>query len=111
MDKDLCGTLDHLLSGDKFPSLSSVLLHKTIPTELFPELHKTGRICVLPADEGFWIDAPVKKRDDGELSSESINERSAQDESGRGVEGITGTDAEVDDKTRHDYTDDQPSPS
>ena len=54
LDQGLCGKVDKLLIGNKFPSLSGVFLHRTIPVKLFPELEKRGLIRVIPSYESFW---------------------------------------------------------
>ena len=56
-DQGMCGILDRLLTGDKFPSLQRVGLHRTITPELFPELQKAQKLFVL--NESFWRDMPV----------------------------------------------------
>lgn len=52
-DPHLCSILDGLLTGDRFPCLQSVKLHRLIAPELFPKLNKAGRIEVLGSS--LWI--------------------------------------------------------
>ena len=62
LDQHTYRTLDDLLSGERFPSLQSVGLHKTIPPKLFPKLDRLGRLYVLP--QSFWTDLPAIPDDD-----------------------------------------------
>ena len=62
LDQHTYRTLDDLLSGDRFPSLQSVGLHKTSPPKLFPKLDRLGRLYIFP--QSFWADPPVMLDDD-----------------------------------------------
>ena len=62
LDQPTHRTLDDLLSGERFPSLQSVGLHKTIPPKLFPKLDRLGRLYILP--QSFWADPPIMLDDD-----------------------------------------------
>ena len=53
IDKDICGALDSLLNGKRFPFLRRVLLHETIPHEFFPKLHKAQLLKVHTAPEEY----------------------------------------------------------
>ena len=57
LDQHTYRTLDDLLSGERFPSLQSVGLHKTIPPKLFPKLDRLGRLYIFP--QSFWTDLPA----------------------------------------------------
>ena len=60
LDQDICRTLDSLLTGDRFLSLQSVGLNKTIAPELLPVLNETSRPFVLSSS--FWMDGPIRKQ-------------------------------------------------
>ena len=81
LDQGMCGILDTLLTGDRFPSLQRVGLHGTITPELFPELKKTGRLFTLVST--FWTAGPVKK----DIKYEAPTK---EDENRIEVEEITG---------------------
>ena len=56
-DQGMCGILDRLLTGDKFPSLQRAGIHRTITPELFPLLQKAQRLFV--RKDSFWRGLPV----------------------------------------------------
>ena len=54
LDAALCGSIDDLLSGNKFPSLENVFLHRSVPVILFPKLSNTGLLQTLTFEESCW---------------------------------------------------------
>ena len=92
LDEDLCKVIDNLLVGDKFPSLGTVGLHKTIAPELFPELSRSQRL--LFPDGSFWIDVPPEKEtSDGGASTKDDDEDKVEvEESTQRTTEMTGED-------------------
>ena len=54
LDAALCGSIDDLLSGDNFPSLENVFLHRSVPAILFPKLSNTGLLQTLTFEDSCW---------------------------------------------------------
>ena len=54
LDTAICGRLDELLSGDKFPSLENVFLHRSIAAILFPKLCNNGLLQTLRPADSYW---------------------------------------------------------
>lgn len=54
LDVTVCKSLDDLLSGDQFPSLENIFLHKEVATILFPKLSKVGLLKTLSYSDSFW---------------------------------------------------------
>ena len=54
LDAALCGSIDDLLSGNKFPSLENVLLHRSVPVIPFPKLSNMGLLQTLTFEESCW---------------------------------------------------------
>ena len=53
-DAALCGSIDDLLSGGKFPSLENVFLHRSIAAILFPKLCNNGLLQTLRLEDSYW---------------------------------------------------------
>ena len=54
LDAGLCGSIDDLLSGGKFPSLENVFLHRSVAAILFPKLCKNGLLQTLRLEDSYW---------------------------------------------------------
>ena len=60
-DESQCKILDSRLAGDRFPSLQSVMLHRTIPFGLFPKLHVAGKLLTLNESAWPWVEPPTRE--------------------------------------------------
>ena len=100
LDEDLCGIIDNLLVGDKFPSLRMVALHKTIAPELFPELKKTGRLFTLAST--FWTAAPVEEDINNEAPTKEDENRIGVEESTRRSVKMRRKDGTLESPTTND---------
>ena len=54
LDTDTCRIVDDLLSGENFPSLENIFLHKSVAAILFPKLSKAGLLGSLPYADSHW---------------------------------------------------------
>ena len=54
LDAGLCGSIDDLLSGGRFPSLENVFLHRSVAPILFPKLCNNGLLQTSRLEDSYW---------------------------------------------------------